>query len=143
MKKCCVCIPLRDGVTILGFLSLIICILEWVLTTAFKTDAEDGNSMNILRKKGDHIVSLITELANNEFDISVKEINDKTQLLLNCVTGESKCLKSNMSVSPRYIFFDISVLRPRCTIQVTKILGMFLLTFILHFYLCFLLQEVQ
>ena len=91
--------------TILGFLSLIICILEWVLTTAFKTDAEDGNSINILRDKGDHIVSLITELANNEFDISVKEINDKTQLLLNCVTGESKCLKSNMSVSPRYIFF--------------------------------------
>ena len=104
MKKCCVCIPLRDGVTILGFLSLIICILEWVLTTAFKTDAEDGNSINILRDKGDHIVSLITELANNEFDISVKEINDKTQLLLNCVTGESKCLKSNMSVSPRYFF---------------------------------------
>ena len=102
MKKCCVCIPLRDGVTILGFLSLIICILEWVLTTAFKTDAEDaedGNSISILRDKGDHIVSLITELANNEFDISVKEINNKTQLLLNCVTGESKCLKSNMSVS--------------------------------------------
>ena len=96
MKKCCVCIPLRDGVTILGFLSLIICILEWVLTTAFKTDAhdaEDGNSINILREKGDHIVSLITELANNEFNISVKEINDKTQLLFNCVTGESKMLK--------------------------------------------------
>ena len=99
MKKCCVCIPLRDGVTILGFLSLIICILEWVLTTAFKTDAEDGNSLNILREKGDQIVSLITELANNEFNISVKEINDKAQLLLNCVTGESKRLKSNMSVS--------------------------------------------
>ena len=100
MKKCCVCIPLRDGVTILGFLSLIICILEWVLTTAFKTDAEDCktdaedcNSINILREKGDHIVSLITELANNEFNISVKEINDKTQLLFNCVTGESKMLK--------------------------------------------------
>ena len=92
MKKCCVCIPLRDGVTILGFLSLIICILEWVLTTAFKTDAhaEDGNSINILREKGDHIVSLITELARNEFDISVEEINGKTQMLFNCITGESK-----------------------------------------------------
>ena len=95
MKKCCVCIPLRDGVTILGFLSLIICILEWVLTTAFKTDAHDnGNSINnIFRAKGDHIVSLITELANNEFNISVKEINDKTQFLFNCVTGESKMLE--------------------------------------------------
>ena len=91
MKKCCVCIPLRDGVTILGFLSLIICILEWVLTTAFKTDAhEDGNSIDILREKGDHIVSLITELARNEFDISVEEISVKTQMLFNCITGESK-----------------------------------------------------
>ena len=93
MKNCCICIPLRDGVTILGFLSLIICILEWVLTTAFKTDAEDGNSINVLRDKGDHIVSLITELANNKFDISVQEINDKAQLLFNCITGESKKLK--------------------------------------------------
>ena len=91
MKKCCVCIPLRDGVTILGFLSLIICIFEWVLTTAFKTDAhdaEDGNSINILREKGDHIVSLITELARDKLDIA--EINGKAQLLFNCVTGESK-----------------------------------------------------
>ena len=90
MKKCCVCIPLRDGVTILGFLSLIICILEWVLTTAFKTDAhEDGNSIDdILKQKGDHIVSLITELARDKFDIV--EINGKAQLLFNCVTGESK-----------------------------------------------------
>ena len=91
MKKCCVCIPLRDGVTILGFLSLIFCILEWVLTTAFKTDAhEDDNSNDILREKGDHILSLITELARNEFDISVEEINGKTQMLFNCITGESK-----------------------------------------------------
>ena len=89
MKKCCVCIPLRDGVTILGFLSLIICILEWVLTTAFKTD-EDGNSIDILREKGNHIVSLITELARDKFDIA--EINGKAQLLFNCVTGESKML---------------------------------------------------
>ena len=91
MKKCCVCIPLRDGVTILGFLSLIICILEWVLTTAFKTDAEDaedGNSMNILREKGDHIVSLITDLARHKFDISVEEIKTKAHMLFNCVTGE-------------------------------------------------------
>ena len=96
MKNCCICIPLRDGVTILGFLSLIICILEWVLTTAFKTDAEDaedGNSVEILREKGDHIVSLITELAKDKFDISVEEIKTKAQLLFNCVTGESKMLK--------------------------------------------------
>ena len=96
---CCICIPLREGVTILGFLSLIICILELVLTTTFKTDAEDGNSVEILREKGNHIVSLITELANNKFNISIKEINDKAQILFNCVTGESKCLKSNMSLS--------------------------------------------
>ena len=96
MKKCCVCIPLRDGVTILGFLSLIICILEWVLTTAFKTDEDGnsddddrvGNSIDILKEKGNHIVSLITELARDKLDIA--EINGKAQLLFNCVTGESK-----------------------------------------------------
>ena len=93
MKKCCFCIPLREGVTILGFLSLIICILEWVLTTAFKTDAEDGNSVEILREKGDHIVSLITDLARDKFDISVEEIKTKAHMLFNCVTGESKMPK--------------------------------------------------
>ena len=93
MKKCCVCIPLRKGVTILGFLSLMICILALVLATAFKTDAEDGNSVEILREKGNHIVSLIKELARDQFDISVEEINGKAQLLFNCVTGESKMLK--------------------------------------------------
>ena len=93
MKKCCVCIPLREGVTILGFLSLIICILEWVLTTIFKTDAEDGNSIEILKEKGDHIVSLIEDLVRNKFDISVEEIKTKAHMLFNCVTGESKMPK--------------------------------------------------
>ena len=92
MKKCCICIPLREGVTILGFLSLMICILEWVLTTAFKTDAEDGNSVEILKEKGNHIVSLITKLAMNEFNISVEVMKTKAHLLFNCVTGESKML---------------------------------------------------
>ena len=93
MKRCCVCIPLREGVTILGFLSLIICILEWVLTTIFKTDAEDGNSIEILKEKGDHIVSLIEDLVRNKFDISVEEIKTKAHMLFNCVTGESKMPK--------------------------------------------------
>ena len=88
MKKCCVCIPLREGVTILGFLSLMICILEWVLTTAFKTDAEDGDSVEILREKGNHIVSLITKLAMDEYHISVDVIKTKAHMLFNCVTGE-------------------------------------------------------
>ena len=88
MKKCCVCIQLREGVTILGFLSLIICILELVLTTTFKTDAEDGNSVEILREKGNHIVSLITDLARHKFDISVEEIKTKAHMLFNCVTGK-------------------------------------------------------
>ena len=93
MKRCCVCIPLREGVTILGFLSLIICILEWVLTTIFKTDAEDRNSIEILKEKGDHIVSLIEDLVRNKFDISVEEIKTKAHMLFNCVTGESKMPK--------------------------------------------------
>ena len=93
MKKCCVCIPLMDGVTILGFLSLMICILEWVLTTAFKTDGEDGNSVEILKRKGHHIVSLITDLARDKFDISVEEIKTKAHMLFNCVSGESKMPK--------------------------------------------------
>ena len=79
--------------TILGFLSLIICILEWVLTTIFKTDAEDGNSIEILKEKGDHIVSLIEDLVRNKFDISVEEIKTKAHMLFNCVTGESKMPK--------------------------------------------------
>ena len=85
MKMCCVCIPLKDGVTILGFLSLMICILEWVLTTAFKTD---GDSVEILREKGNHIVSLITKLAMDEYHISVDVIKTKAHMLFNCVTGE-------------------------------------------------------
>ena len=88
MKKCCFWIPLRDGVTILGFLSLMICILEWVLTTAFKTDAEDVDSVQILREKGNHIVSLITELAMDEYHISIDVIKTKAHMLFNCVTGE-------------------------------------------------------
>ena len=92
-KKCCICIPLREGVTILGFLSLIICILEWVLTTAFKTDAEDGNSIESLREKGDHIVSLIKNLARDKFDISIEEIKTKAHMLFNYVTGKSKMHK--------------------------------------------------
>jgi hypothetical protein len=85
MKKCCVCISLREGVTIIGFLSLIICILEWVLTTAFNGD---GDSVEILREKGNHIVSFITKLAMDEYHISVDVIKTKAHMLLNCVTGE-------------------------------------------------------
>ena len=100
MKKCCVCIPLRDGVTILGFLSLMICIFEWVITTAFKTDADD-NSIDILKEKGNNTVYLIAELAKSEFHISVEEINIKTQLMFNCITGESKKLiHENSKLNP-------------------------------------------
>ena len=88
MKKCCVCIQLREGVTILGFLSLIICILEWVLASAFKTDAGDKNLVKILREEGNHIVSLITDLARYRFDISVEEIKTNAHMLFNCVTGK-------------------------------------------------------
>ena len=95
MKKCCVCIPLREGVTILGFLSLMICILELVLTIAFKTDAEDGNSVEILKEKGNDIVSLITKLAMDEYHISVNVIKTKAHMLLNCVAGESKMIKKS------------------------------------------------
>ena len=91
MKKCCICIPLRDGLDIIGFLSLMICILELVLTTAFKMDAEDGVSVEILREKG--IVSLITKLAMDEYHISVDVIKTKAHMLFNCVTGESKMPK--------------------------------------------------
>ena len=110
MKKCCFCVGLKDGVTILGFLSLVICIVEWVLSTSFN---EHGHS--ILKKKGDHIVSLIEKLVeehfqstqnltnpnittldnttlNNSNDEKIHSLKTNVQLLLNFVTGEYKHL---------------------------------------------------
>ena len=72
--------------TILGFLSLMICILELVLATTFK----DEDEIEILREKGNSIVSLITALARNESHVPVEEIKTKADLFLNCVMGESK-----------------------------------------------------
>ena len=88
MRKCCFCIGLKDGVTIIGFLSLIVCIVEWVLSTSF-----NGYSHGILKEKGGHIVSLLEGLATDKFGINVNDekihsLKTNVQLLLNFVTGE-------------------------------------------------------
>ena len=89
MRKCCFCIGLKDGVTIIGFLSLIICIVEWVLSTSFN----NGDAYGILKEKGGHIASLLEGLATDKFGINVNDekihsLKANVQLLLNFVTGE-------------------------------------------------------
>ena len=88
MRKCCFCIGLKDGVTILGLVSLIICIVEWALCSYFIGDT-DG----ILKEKGKDIVSRLKGLATDKFGINANDekihsLKTNVQLLLNFVTGE-------------------------------------------------------
>ena len=94
MRFCCLCIPLRDGITILGFFSLIICVVQWILSTALNPD--NDISFDLLRNKTEEIISLLEnltlkELAPNKTDI-IKEqfesLKSNYGLMFNFVTGK-------------------------------------------------------
>ena len=95
MRFCCLCIPLRDGITILGFFSLIICVVQWILSTALNPDP-DTISFGLLKNKTDEIISLLEdlalkELAPNKTDIikqQFESLKSNYGLMFNFVTGK-------------------------------------------------------
>ena len=94
MRFCCLCVPLRDGITILGFFSLIICVVQWILSTALNPDNEI--SFDLLKNKTDKIIFLLEdlalkELAPNQTDIikeQFKSLKSNYGLMFNFVTGK-------------------------------------------------------
>ena len=94
MRFCCLCIPLRDGITILGFFSLIICFVQWILSTAL--NPENEVSFDLLKNKTDEIIYLLEqlalkELAPNKTDIIKKQfesLKSNYGLMFNFVTGK-------------------------------------------------------
>ena len=94
MRFCCLCIPLRDGITILGFFSLIICVVQWILSTALNPD--NDISFDLLRNKTEEIIFLLEdlalkELAPNKIDIIKKQfesLKSNYGLMFNFVTGK-------------------------------------------------------
>ena len=95
MRLCCLCVPLRDGITILGFFSLIICVVQWILSTALNPDNEI--SFDLLKNKTDKIIFLLEDLALNELsdpnqtDIikeQFKSLKSNYGLMFNFVTGK-------------------------------------------------------
>ena len=106
MRFCCLCVPLRDGITILGFFSLIICVLQWILSTALNPD--NDISFDLLKNKTDEIISLLEdlalkELAPNKTDIIKKQfesLKSNYGLMFNFVTGKFHLFKYyNISIS--------------------------------------------
>ena len=97
MKSCCPCITLKSGVTTVGFLSLIFCIVEWVLSTTFNAD-EDPLNVHF-KNKTNEIFSLLEEFAKNKLnmkgDEEIKCFKDHLKSMFNCLTGES--LQSDFS----------------------------------------------
>ena len=94
MRFCCLCIPLRDGITILGFFSLIICVVQWILSTALNPDSDI--SFDLLKNKTEEIIFLLEdlalkELAPNKIDIIKKQfesLKSNYGLMFNFVTGK-------------------------------------------------------
>ena len=89
MKSVIQYISLRRGVTILGFLSLIICIVEWVMSTTFNFDKNSVNQP--LKTRTTHISSLLTELAKVELHMSndqIESLKGNCKLIFDGLTGE-------------------------------------------------------
>ena len=100
MRFCCLCIPLRDGITILGFFSLIICVVQWILSTALNPD--NDISFDLLRNKTEEIISLLEdlvlkELASNKTDGIIMQqfesLKSHYDLMFNFVTGKFHLFK--------------------------------------------------
>ena len=75
--------------TILGFLSLIICIVEWVMSTTFNAGEDPLNKH--FKNKTTHIFSLLKEMAVTELNMNgteIKSFTDHSKLMFNCLTGE-------------------------------------------------------
>ena len=73
MRFCCLCIPLRDGVTVLGFFSLIICVLQWILATTLNPG-----------------IDILFFLQKNQTEITIEQLESlksNSGLMLNCVTA--------------------------------------------------------
>ena len=91
MKSCCPCIALKSGVTTVGFLSLIFCIVEWVLSTTFNADEDPLNVL--FKNKTNEIFSLLEEFAKNELNMNgdeeIKYFKDHLKSMFICLTGES------------------------------------------------------
>ena len=108
MRFCCLCVPLRDGITILGFFSLIICLVQWLLSTALNPDP-DTISFGLLKNKTDKIFSLLKELAINRTD------NDVTA---NVIEEQFKGLESNSGMMFNFVsgtnFITLIVLVVEC-----------------------------
>ena len=96
MRFCCLCVPLRDGITILGFFSLIICVVQWILSTALNPDP-DTISFGLLKNKTDEIFSLLKELAINRTDNvtanvieeQFKGLENNSGIMFNFVSGKN------------------------------------------------------
>ena len=96
MRFCCLCVPLRDGITILGFFSLIICVVQWILSTALNPDP-DTISFGLLKNKTDEIFSLLKELAINRTDNATanvieeqfKVLENNSGIMFNLVSGKN------------------------------------------------------
>ena len=96
MRFCCLCVPLRDGITILGFFSLIICVVQWILCTALNPDP-DTISFGLLKNKTDEIFSLLKELAINRTDNvtanvieeQFKGLENNSGIMFNFVSGKN------------------------------------------------------
>ena len=107
MKSVSQYISLRRGVTILGFLSLIICIVEWVISTTFNFHENSFNQP--LKTRTAHISSLLTQLAEDELHMSsvqIESLKNNCKLIFDGLTGE---LFVNLQGTLWNVWFTVSV----------------------------------
>ena len=93
MKSWWQCISLKRGVTIIGFVSLIICLIEWVLSTTFNA-GEDTFSQQLKNKTAD-VFLLLSKFAQDELLMNTEQIESFTQnyrLVFDCMTGKFRRL---------------------------------------------------
>ena len=95
MSSCFPCISLKRGVRIIGFLSLIICIIEWVLSTTFNANKDSLNQARQFKEKTKHIFSILRNLTREKLKLTdeqetacIETFTGHTEVMFNCVTGK-------------------------------------------------------
>ena len=88
MKKCCLCIPILEGAATLGIISLLFCLLTFVVTIPFIAQLESFNPLNDTLEQFYPHVSTFIDLFNVSSNASQRIWDEAQEYIWYIVLGE-------------------------------------------------------